>query len=233
MKKYKFHSLVHNYYKELCKARKLNKPLWPLLRVVFLYFKQNRCKIDRMELNIPWLTNSSVKFLDHFVKPGNLIFEFGSGSSTCYFLNKKAKVISVEHDLEWYNKVLEKIESLDNKDIVYKLIEPVKKEYSKYNLLSDKDKRFIGYDYFDYSSSILFYDNESFDVVLIDGRVRSKCVLNSISKVKKGGILIIDNAERKEYSTAINEIPFKNVLNEYGFVQFDLGFTQTSIFLNK
>lgn len=48
----------------------------------------------------------------------------------------------------------------------------------------------------DYSSAILAYQNEYFDLVFIDGVDRNKCIVNSINKIKKGGYLVLDDSDR-------------------------------------
>ena len=59
--------------------------------------------------------------------------------------------------------------------------------------------------YDDYVHSI---DNmEKFDIIIVDGRARSHCILNSIDKLNKGGLFIVDNAERHYYKKAIDKIP--------------------------
>ena len=72
--------------------------------------------------------------------------------------------------------------------------------------LPDKD------DYVNYINTI----DEKFDLICIDGddnkesgfeTARSECILNCLDKVKNGGLLLIDNAERRQYQDAIAMIP--------------------------
>ena len=43
------------------------------------------------------------------------------------------------------------------------------------------------------------FPDEYFDLILVDGRNRKGCIIQSLSKLKKGGILMLDNAERSYY----------------------------------
>ncbi len=50
-----------------------------------------------------------------------------------------------------------------------------------------------------YFQEIQKYPDYSFDFFLIDGRARVACMINAIDKIKKEGILILDNPARKKY----------------------------------
>ena len=41
---------------------------------------------------------------------------------------------------------------------------------------------------------------EPFDLVMIDGRARASCIAHAVPRVKDGGILVLDNAERAWYT---------------------------------
>lgn len=48
-----------------------------------------------------------------------------------------------------------------------------------------------------------FIDNY-FDLILVDGRDRVKCIESSIPKLKSGGWLVLDNSEREYYQRGID-----------------------------
>jgi predicted O-methyltransferase YrrM len=50
-----------------------------------------------------------------------------------------------------------------------------------------------------YASAIDAFPDGSFDVVLVDGRARPACIRHGARKVRVGGWLILDNAEREYY----------------------------------
>jgi hypothetical protein len=43
------------------------------------------------------------------------------------------------------------------------------------------------------------YPDCTFDIIIVDGRSRNHCIDHAIQKLKSGGSLILDNAERDEY----------------------------------
>jgi hypothetical protein len=123
---------------------------------------------------IPWMTYSFISFLDNKINRDMKIFEYGCGNSTLWWAKRAQSVISCEHDKEWFEKYKLKIPSnviLHNIDLEYG---------GKYSL------------------KIRDYQAE-FDIIVIDGRDRVNCVLNSLAALKSDGVIIWDNSERNEY----------------------------------
>jgi hypothetical protein len=157
---------------------------------------------------IPWLVFDAVDYIKPFLFEGMDVFEYGSGASTLYWRNHGANVVSVEHDVDWYLKVRRYVRK--DTRIRYYLIEPT------YDGVTDIDpeepfqygssgKQYEGYEFFDYASFIEKYADEYFDLVVVDGRARPSCIAHSASKVKVGGYLILDNADRDYYLTKTKE----------------------------
>jgi len=136
---------------------------------------RKRLPVDSNNNELPWLTYSAIHFLDDRIKKHFSVFEYGSGHSTIWFSKRAANIISVEHDLRWFNRMKEKFSGYSN--ITYKY-HPIEADA--------------------YANEILQYSG-AFDVIVIDGRERVKCSLNSLKALKKDGIIIWDNSERLEY----------------------------------
>ena len=74
-----------------------------------------------------------------------------------------------------------------------------------------------------YSSSLSRFNDEYFDFGLVDGHFRMECIYNSLKKIKKNGILIIDNSDAIDgVDLFIKNINIKNFLMVYGRPQFYL-----------
>ena len=54
-----------------------------------------------------------------------------------------------------------------------------------------------------------------YDIICIDGRHRVKCLINSIDKLNKNGLLILDNAERHYYQKGIDSVPKNWLRNDF------------------
>lgn len=64
--------------------------------------------------------------------------------------------------------------------------------------------RYANASFEEYVKSIEEYPDESFDLVLVDGRHRSFCIPHAIPKVRPGGYLMLDNSDRRGYRDAIS-----------------------------
>ena len=126
---------------------------------------------------LPWLTQDAIKILQSFLTKDDVMLELGSGRSTVWFAENCKHITSIENNKEWYEKIKKTLEekNLTNVDYHYKGINDEKPYES------------------DYVKSIDTFGPESLDVVLVDGWYRAECAIMSIPKIKKAGILIIDN----------------------------------------
>ncbi len=124
----------------------------------------------------PWWAESTVNLVrEKISKISNLrVFEWGSGNSTLFWSKYATKVVAIEHDKEWYEKVKKRIPS--NVDLRY--IE-LKYDGDYCRAINDED--------------------DCFDIICIDGRDRTRCALNSLNKLSNKGIIIFDNSDRTEY----------------------------------
>jgi len=134
---------------------------------------------------IPWFTYSAVDFLGKRLNKKMKVLEFGSGNSTLYFGEKVERAISVEHDLNWYNRLK-------------KIIPP------NVNLVLSKA---------DSSGSYINPITEfkiSFDIIVIDGLFRNECCKEGVELLSSSGVIILDDSERTEYYEGINYIISKD-----------------------
>lgn len=132
--------------------------------------------IDNSGNKIPWYTYPCIEYLNNIDFHNKKVFEYGSGNSSGFWARKSQSILSVEDDEDWYENVLS--EAIDNQTIILK---EQKKDY-----VSCLDKKF--------------------DVIIIDGKHRLECAKHAIQFVNSGGIIILDNSERKEEKVAAKYI---------------------------
>ena len=138
----------------------------------FVYGAISRTVWEKKHPKEPWLTPVSVDILKGLLKKDDFFLEFGSGQSTVWFARKVGKIISIESNEGWYQKTKSKLKRYAKKaEIVFA---PDRK---KYLAILNKIK-----------------DN-SLDICLVDGEHRIDCMLGVLRKIKKGGALVVDNAE--------------------------------------
>ncbi|MCH6202123.1 hypothetical protein MMU07_21275 [Aquiflexum sp. LQ15W] len=215
------------YMKELIRAKKLKKPLANLLKYYVPYMKSNMdYSKTPLIAGVPWITFEAIDFLKGIVKPEMKVFEYGSGGSTKFFAERVAEIHSVEHDELWYNMVKTKL--VDCPNLHLNLMKGEEKPFDEVGFISDEDDDPL--DYRGYSGTILDFEDQYFDMVLVDGKARNGCILNSVDKLKKGGFLIVDNSNRKSYSTSIDKLDSWLFLQSFGPSVNSKRFTQTSFF---
>lgn len=124
--------------------------------------------VDKKNNPIPWYTYPAIEYINQLDFREKEVFEFGSGNSTIFWASKAKKVVSVEDDQEWFDKIKEQLpENVD------------------YLFINEKN---------DYVNSIKLH-SQKYDVIIIDGSHRYECALNSVEKLRVGGSIILDNSD--------------------------------------
>jgi hypothetical protein len=152
----------------------------------------------------PWLTFDAIDLLRAHMRDGLNVFEYGSGGSTLFWLRWNVDLVSVEHDPEWYEVVRGRLPS--ERAVDYRLVEP--EPAADANRLLDPadpltyataDDTLRARTFRRYATQIDGFPDGHFDLVLIDGRARSSCIHHAAPKVRRGGLLVLDNADRPYY----------------------------------
>lgn len=172
----------------------------------------------------PWMTFSAIAAQEKMFPVGT-VFEWGSGGSTIFYRNRAKRVITIEHDLEYFELVSKRLRASDDHE--YHLIPPTDRIDEKYQSTMCSD---LG-SFEDYVRFIDRFRDETFDVVCVDGRARVPCVEAAASKVKPGGFLVLDNSERLIYQS-VNEILGSewNAIRFAGCGPYNRYFWETTIF---
>ncbi len=178
-------------------------------------------KVGPMDLGVPWITYPAIDFLTDYLPGKASAFEWGMGGSTLYLRKFVKQVVSVEHSQQWFKVA----SGILNKSGYSKVLNEIMKFFFplKVNrlLLREPEVRNAGEeftsglplfkqkDFASYVKSIDRYPDSYFDLVLVDGRARLACCLRAISKIKVGGILILDNSDYARYSTDLLQLEKK------------------------
>jgi len=153
----------------------------------------------------PWITFPAARFLESLLLADSRVFEYGAGGSTLFFGSRVAQLVTVEHDRNWIERTATKMRRRRRVQWHMHLAEPLPCTDSTRHAVTDPeayastDARFAGMSFREYATVIERYDDNYFDVVLIDGRARPSCFKHAVAKVKFGGYIVFDNAEREEY----------------------------------
>lgn len=136
-----------------------------------------------LDLRLPWLPFPLIDKLRERLTRLDAVFEYGGGGSTLFFADRVGKVVTVEHDENWYPILKDATAHLANVKLSF----------------TPADAGFDGY-----VAAIDHEPDESFDVVVVDGRERVACFTRAIAKVKPGGLLILDDVDRERYGRAFS-----------------------------
>jgi hypothetical protein len=148
---------------------------------------------------LPWMNYGAIIHIQNLLRPNTCLFEYGSGSSTRYWISKGCKVISVEHDKVFFEKMQVSLEDFCD----YKLIEPeidIDIKNKSHRLPeSYKSSDYDELSFEAYVKTIDKYPDNYFDLVVVDGRARPACIKHAVPKIKRGGVLVLDNSDRDYY----------------------------------
>jgi|SRR5690606_23014318 len=150
-----------------------------------------------------WMSKQEINCFDKYIRNASSYLEFGSGGSTIRALVKsKCNILSVESDNNWINE-------LRTYNIIKKAERSGRLKFSKINIGPVGDRGFpmdgsFRPEFPRYSSSV-FEEFDSCDCILIDGRFRIACTLQTILNIKNpdAAILFHDIWARREYHVVL------------------------------
>jgi predicted O-methyltransferase YrrM len=133
---------------------------------------RTRQAVDRAGNPLPWYTYPAIEFLQQLDFSQKTVFEYGSGMSTLFWASRSRRVVSVEDDEQWIERV--KSMAPPNVDLIF---EP---DLSKF-------------------ADTIRLRHERYDVIVVDGpargRTRLKCSRAAIDRLREGGLIILDNSD--------------------------------------
>jgi hypothetical protein len=136
-----------------------------------------------IRLDCPWWNVAATSQVDRFLKakPAARVFEWGSGASTVWLSRRSGEIISVEHNPVWFARLREEIGDRENVALLHRSL--------------DRDGR-------DYIETIGECGG-SFDLIVIDGRQRARCLEQAVAHLAPGGVILFDDSGRRRYRSAI------------------------------
>ena len=149
---------------------------------------KERMAVDARGVEIPWYTYPAIEYLSSFDIKDCDVFEFGSGNSSLFWADRARSVCSIEDNQEWFKVVSKR--KRGNQIVIHR---PDETGYVK--TLPEQGKLF--------------------EIIVIDGNWRKKCVDEAIKCLKEGGMIVLDNSDR------MIEKECGRLLRQQGFIQMD------------
>lgn len=138
----------------------------------------HKTPVDENNNPIPWVTYSFIDFIKSHLKKNLSVFEFGSGNSTFFYAKYATQVVSVEHDKEWFDKIVS-TKPANSEMIFCELVRGG--DYCRMPLKLEK----------------------KFDIIIVDGRDRVNCCKQAVDAVSANGVIVLDDSEREFYGEGI------------------------------
>lgn len=127
---------------------------------------------------LPWMNYQTIYFLEERLKPDMRVFEYGAGFSTLFLAGRVREIAALEYDRTWHDQ-LSGMGLPGNARLIF------------------REKDVDGA----YCRTIQEQDG-AFDLVIIDGRDRVNCLKQCLSKLSPGGVVLLDDSQRKRYEEA-------------------------------
>lgn len=159
-------------------------------------------EVDAMtRLDLPWWTLKSTRLIDRFLaaRPQARVFEYGAGASTIFLAKRAGHVTTVEHDAYWHSHLARK--TAHHSNIHLRLVPAVVNEPETAYRSQHAGWREHGFRNYVHA---IDSEDEPFDLIVIDGRCRSRCLEVAQPHLKADGLILFDNAGRRRYRAAIN-----------------------------
>jgi hypothetical protein len=146
--------------------------------------------VDLSLLDLPWWTYPAIRAVEeHLQARGGRarVYEYGAGASTLWLRARAGDVTSVEHDLEFLEMIQPHLPPGGGQGRI--LGRPIGTESTAESAGG-------------YVSSIDTVPGE-FDLIVVDGRERVRCVAAALPRLAKGGVVLLDDSQRRRYRPAL------------------------------
>ena len=159
-------------------------------------------------LDVPWWTYDAIEEVESFLSSHRAsVFEYGSGASTVWLAKRAAKVISVEHDADWYALVSERVapqDALCPVDLRLVRATMAAEDQASEQIYTSQKPQARGLAFEAYAKEIERADGP-FDLIVIDGRARGACLRHALPHLAEDGLIVFDNSHRPRYRVAIDQ----------------------------
>jgi hypothetical protein len=183
---------------------------------------------------VPWITFEARDFLDSVLTSGATVFEYGSGGSTLFYSARVQKVISIENDAEWSNRVRRMLIDRGIRNCELRFVPAHKTVESTGNPMDPESyassaEEYERHSFRQYVFAIDDFPDQFFDFVAVDGRARPSCIQHARTKVKIGGYIMLDNSERPIYQRSIQLLSGWDKKQFYGPGPYNTYFWETTV----
>lgn len=181
--------------------------LWRLPYVLQTWLRTRKSPL--LKKPVPFLVMDAIRHLDKMIQPGMKVLEAGGGNSSLWFLSKGVELITYEHSAEWASHIRDAA--------------PANRAQHTLKVMQGAAA----------TADMAAIADHSLDMVLVDCMNdytrRNDCIRVLISKVKPGGLFILDNSDNPVNWIGADLLKDKKKKRFTGFAPMGLFVCQTTI----
>jgi hypothetical protein len=135
------------------------------------------------------------------VPTNGVILEYGSGGSTQFFadnLGEGRRLISIEHNEEWYDKVTVALKGHPHTDRIERFLHKPDFPLSRYVFANPEEEMPAGLQDYIHTNLALPYTYSAVDFVLVDGVARGACLAALRTRLAPGTIVALHDYTGRE-----------------------------------
>lgn len=166
---------------------------------------------NKFESFIPLMHKLEYKLVEKYLNKNDILLEWGSGSSTIYFSGLVKGVLSIEHDIDYYNQV--------KKIVDFYNINNIQLFYVKGNMVVDQKKH--RFEAFENYIKLPLDKKLKFTKVLIDGRARKYCAMLISEIISDNELIFIHDFNYNDVEGYVDDDYFSDILNCYDVIEFE------------
>jgi hypothetical protein len=158
----------------------------------------------------PLMHEHEYRFIEKYINKNDVLLEWGAGNSTLYFSDFVSKVISLEHDVDYYNQIKKCIDAYCVSNVELHYVAPTikNKNVSRYEQLKD---------YIEYPIT----QNFKFNKILIDGRARKECAMFINNYLSNEDIVFIHDFNSNAVEGYVDENYHNTILEKYEIIDIE------------
>jgi hypothetical protein len=158
----------------------------------------------------PLMHEHEYRFVEKYLTKDDIFLEYGSGNSTLYFSDYVKKVISLEHDVDYYNMIKKCIDAYAASNIDLYHVPP-----------TIRDKKIKRYDQLKDYIEFPIKQGFKFNKILIDGRARKECALFIYDHISDNDIIFIHDFNYNTPEGYADPTYHNDILEKYDIHEFE------------
>jgi hypothetical protein len=145
----------------------------------------------------PFMSEAEIGMICTYLRPGDVMLEWGCGGSTLTFSTQVARYCSIEHDARWHGRVSAAVRARGLTNVSLLLVPPDLPLDGLPNYARPSEERYAQFR--TYIEAAGRFGEVRFDRVLIDGRSRPECARAVRTRLAPGATVFIHDFFNPKY----------------------------------